>query len=65
MLTALTGSNRNQVVNVKPFSCGHLAMGGNTRADPASKKYIFIIQIIVQKKIAGTVFTNLYFQGML
>lgn len=30
MLTELMGSNRNHVVNVKPFSYGHFASGGNT-----------------------------------
>lgn len=30
MLTELMGSSRNHVVNVKPFSYGHFASGGNT-----------------------------------
>lgn len=30
MFTELMGSSRNHVVNVKPFSYGHFASGGNT-----------------------------------
>lgn len=32
MLTELIGSSRNHVVNVNPFSYGHLAIGGRTTA---------------------------------
>ena len=35
MFTELKGSSRNQVVNVKPVSCGHLERGGTMMAEPA------------------------------
>ena len=35
MLTELNGSSLNQVVKVKPVSCGHLVSGGTITADPA------------------------------
>lgn len=38
MFTELIGSSRNHVVNVKPFSYGHFASGGNTIACPIQTK---------------------------
>lgn len=39
MFTELIGSSRNHVVNVKPFSYGHFASGGNTIACISNGKW--------------------------
>lgn len=53
ILTELMGSSRNHVVNVKPFSYGHLASGGKTTACMDTKiKWKRVRNILYQSSVS-------------